>query len=64
MVVRKIVIKKYCYTFEYKEVNIIKLTNIGKKETVISTFSDKNMGLYEINKKKYLVEKMVLYLMK
>ena len=43
--------KKHFHTFEYKCVYNIKFTNIGNKDTVNLTFSDKNMSSYELNRK-------------
>ena len=38
-------------TFKYICIYCIKFTNIGNNEVINLTISDKNMGLYELNKK-------------
>ena len=42
---------KYYHTFEYKCEYDIQLTNIRNNEIINITFSDKSMGLFELNKK-------------
>ena len=43
--------KKYFHTFGFKFEYDIKLTNITNNEKINITFSDKNMVLFELNKK-------------
>ena len=43
--------RKYFHSFKYKLVYDIKFTNITNSESVNFTISDKNMGMYELNKK-------------
>ena len=42
---------KYYQTFEYECVYNLNFTNITNNKTVNFTISDKNLGLYELNKK-------------
>ena len=42
---------KYYHTFDYKCEYDIKLTNISNNEIINLKISDKNMNLYELNKK-------------
>ena len=42
---------KYFHTFDHICEYDINSTNVGKNETVNFTFSDKSMGLFELNKK-------------
>ena len=43
--------KKYYHTFEYECVYDLNFTNDSNNESVNFTISDKNMGMYELNKK-------------
>ena len=43
--------KKIFHTFEYECVYDLNFTNDTNNETVDFTFSDKNLGMYELNKK-------------
>ena len=47
----------YYITFEYECVYDLNFTNINDNETVNVTLSDKNLGMYELNKKLTLSQK-------
>ena len=54
---------KYFHTFKYRCIYCNKITNIGNNERTDFTISDKNMCLYQLNKK-IEKDKEVLYLIK
>ena len=43
--------KNHYHTFKYECLYNLNFTNITNNETVIFTISDKNMGMYDLNKK-------------
>ena len=47
----------YYHTFEYECVYDLNFTNITNNEIVNFTISDKNLGMYELNKKYILLDK-------
>ena len=55
---------KHFHTFDPICVYDIKLTNIGNKEKVHLTTSDKSMDLFELNKKLTVARQNVFYLSK
>ena len=50
--------EKNFHTFGHICVYDIKLTNIGNNEIIILTISDKNMSLYQLNKKRKIARKI------
>ena len=52
---------KYFHTFKYDCIYDINLTNITKNEIKNSTSSDKNLGLYDLNKKLTVARKLVFW---